>query len=116
MLRSLGLVLLVACGSAPAPTSTPPAAAAQRHEPTVGVATYGNPALFDPAIEARIADVLARASIPWTAGGSLGFTLHVPASRAAEARSLLRADAQLAGKIRVVEEAAWRAAQTPATP
>lgn len=110
MKRSLALLLLVACGSPSAPPSRAPAAPVTAPtdplRDSVPIATYGNPALFGPEVEARIGEVLAARGIVWVAVGSLGHTLHVPASRAAEARAALRADAALAGKVHVVDRAA----------
>lgn len=80
---ALPLVLALAVGC-DAGSSSPPV------EPTVAVATYLNPIAGDHT-EDRIAAQFMIERIEWTSVGSLGMTLHVPASKADRAREILRA-------------------------
>lgn len=119
-MKLLGLLLsltVVACArpststptAEPTPTVRPTAerlvAGSADQEATVPIASYPNPAVFSDEVEVKLQKLLGAREIPWSAGGSIGFTLHVPASRAAEARALLRSDPALMKQVTVYDEA-----------
>lgn len=90
--------LLIVAGLGACSSGTPTRAT----EPWSPVATYMNPFLTTDNVEPIIVARLQSRHIEWSAGGSLGFTLNVPASRVDEARQLLRAEPRLQGKVTIL--------------
>jgi S1-C subfamily serine protease len=112
MTRLTWLLAASLCAACGATRSTPPAAppapvvsTPQVEEPDVPVASYMNPSLSTDTTQAQLAKLFEAQHIKWTAYGSLGYTLAVPASQAERARALLRADPQLSRSVHVIEAA-----------
>ncbi len=84
-------LLLVSALTAACDTGSLPPAVAPGPEPSVIVATFMNPSLTTDQTLDRISTLFLIERIEWSAVGSLGYTLHVQASRADRARELLRA-------------------------
>jgi hypothetical protein len=96
MTRAAGLLAFLALRSgcaASGPTApSAPDSPATTHEPDVAIASYLAPATSRDATEARLVATLAAHRIRWVSYGSLGYTLAVPGSQAAEARAWIRAE------------------------